>query len=63
MVAITVTEVARLKALVQADDPNALVIVTSAQEILGRGFKPFVHAAGRFSCLAQTQAARHPSGR
>jgi len=46
MVAITVTEVARLKALVQADDPNALVIVTGAQEILGRGFKPFLHAAG-----------------
>jgi uncharacterized membrane protein len=45
MVAITITEVARLKALVQADDPNALVIVTSAQEILGRGFKPFVHVA------------------
>ena len=42
MVAITVTEIARLKTLVQADDPNALVIVTAAQEILGRGFKPFV---------------------
>ena len=37
---------ARLKALVQADDPNALVIVTGAQEILGRGFKPFVPVAG-----------------
>jgi len=46
MVAITVTEVARLKSLVQADDPNALVIVTSAQEVLGRGFKPFVPVAG-----------------
>jgi uncharacterized membrane protein len=41
MVAITVTEVARLKALVQTHDPNALLIVTGAQEILGRGFKPF----------------------
>jgi uncharacterized membrane protein len=45
MVAITVTEVARLKALVEANDPNALMIVTSAQEILGRGFKPLAHAA------------------
>ncbi len=44
MVAITITEVARLKALVQEEDPNALVIVSGAQEILGRGFKPFVPA-------------------
>jgi len=45
MVAITVTEVARLKALVQTEDPNALLIVTGAQEIFGRGFKPFARPA------------------
>ncbi len=40
MVAIAVTEMARLKALVRAEDPNAFVVVTQAQEVLGRGFKP-----------------------
>ncbi len=40
MVAVTVTEMAQLKALVRAEDPNAFVIVTPAQEVLGRGFQP-----------------------
>ena len=40
MVAVTITELAQLKALVRAEDPNAFVIVTPAQEVLGRGFKP-----------------------
>jgi len=40
MVAVTVTEMAQLKALVKAEDPNAFVIVTPAQEVLGRGFQP-----------------------
>jgi uncharacterized membrane-anchored protein YitT (DUF2179 family) len=40
LVALTVTEVAQLKALVNQVDPNAFVIVTPAQEILGRGFQP-----------------------
>jgi uncharacterized membrane protein len=40
LVAITVTEVQRLKAIVQAEDPNAFVIVAPAHEILGRGFQP-----------------------
>jgi len=40
MVAATVTEIAQLKALVNAEDPNAFVIVTPAQEVLGRGFQP-----------------------
>jgi len=40
MVAVTVTEIAQLKSLVHAEDPNAFVIVTPAKEILGRGFQP-----------------------
>lgn len=40
IVAVTVTEMAQLKALVHAEDPNAFVIVTPAQEVLGRGFQP-----------------------
>jgi uncharacterized membrane protein len=40
MVAATVTEMAQLKALVHAEDPNAFVVVTPAREILGRGFQP-----------------------
>lgn len=40
MCALTVTEVAHLKKLVGESDPNAFVIVTPAQEILGRGFMP-----------------------
>lgn len=40
MVAVTVTEMAQLKALVNKEDPNAFVIVTPASEVLGRGFQP-----------------------
>jgi hypothetical protein len=40
MVAVTVTEMAQLKALVSAEDPNAFVIVSPAREVLGRGFQP-----------------------
>jgi uncharacterized membrane-anchored protein YitT (DUF2179 family) len=40
MVAATLTEMAQLKALVNAEDPNAFVVVTPAQEILGQGFQP-----------------------
>ena len=40
MCALTVTEVGHLKALVSKQDPNAFVIVTPVQEVLGRGFKP-----------------------
>jgi uncharacterized membrane-anchored protein YitT (DUF2179 family) len=40
MVAVTVTELENLKALVRSEDPNAFVIVSPAKEILGRGFKP-----------------------
>ncbi len=40
MCALTVTEVNHLKTLVRAADPQAFVIVTPAQEILGRGFAP-----------------------
>jgi len=40
MVALTVTELAHLKALVKAQDPAAFVVVVPAQEVLGRGFQP-----------------------
>jgi hypothetical protein len=40
IVALTVTEVNHLKALVSECDPQAFVIVMPAQEILGRGFQP-----------------------
>jgi uncharacterized membrane protein len=40
LVAVTLTEMQHLKALVSAKDPNAFVIVAPAQEILGRGFNP-----------------------
>jgi len=39
MVAVTVTEMAQLKAVVRTEDPNAFVIVTPAQEVIGRGFQ------------------------
>lgn len=38
--AITVTEVNSLKTAVAKEDPNAFVVVSPAQEILGRGFSP-----------------------
>jgi hypothetical protein len=40
MCALTVTEASQLKAVVSATDPQAFVIVSPAQEILGRGFLP-----------------------
>jgi len=38
--ALTVTEVHNLKSAVAREDPKAFVIVSPAQEILGRGFNP-----------------------
>jgi hypothetical protein len=38
--ALTVTEVHNLKNAVAREDPSAFVIVSPAQEILGRGFNP-----------------------
>ncbi len=38
--ALTVTEVHNLKSAVNKEDPNAFVVVSAAQEILGRGFNP-----------------------
>ncbi|MFN8387871.1 MAG: DUF2270 domain-containing protein [Anaerolineales bacterium] len=38
--ALTVTEVHNLKSVVAKEDPQAFVIVSPAQEILGRGFNP-----------------------
>ena len=40
MCAVTVTEVHNLKSAVAKEDPNAFVIVSPAQEVLGRGFNP-----------------------
>jgi len=40
MCALTATEVPQLKAVVSAQDPNAFVIVSPAQEVLGKGFAP-----------------------
>ncbi len=40
MVALTVTEIPQLKALVSAEDPNSFVIVSPAQGIFGKGFAP-----------------------
>jgi hypothetical protein len=40
MIALTVTETNRLKSLVREIDPNAFIVVSPAQEILGRGFQP-----------------------
>jgi uncharacterized membrane protein len=38
--ALTVTEVHNLKAAVNKEDPTAFVVVSAAQEVLGRGFNP-----------------------
>ena len=38
--ALTVTEVHNLKFAVNKEDPKAFVVVSAAQEILGRGFNP-----------------------
>ena len=40
MCALTVTEVHNLKSSVAKEDPQAFVIVSPAQEVLGRGFNP-----------------------
>jgi uncharacterized membrane protein len=44
--ALTVTEVAHLKSLVYAADPRAFVVVSPAQEILGKGFAPLQEEDG-----------------
>jgi uncharacterized membrane protein len=46
MCALTVTEVAHLKSLVNKSDRNAFVIVSPAQEVLGRGFLPLEPQGG-----------------
>jgi uncharacterized membrane-anchored protein YitT (DUF2179 family) len=40
MCALTITEVHNLKSSVAKEDPQAFVIVSPAQEVLGRGFNP-----------------------
>jgi uncharacterized membrane protein len=42
--ALTVTEVHNLKHAVIKEDPTAFVVVSAAQEILGRGFNPLAEA-------------------
>jgi hypothetical protein len=39
MIAVTVTEMQQLKSVVKAEDPRAFIIVTPAQEVIGRGFQ------------------------
>ena len=41
--AVTVTEIAHMKALVRDQDPDAFVIVSPVQEILGGGFLPLIN--------------------
>ncbi|HLF26971.1 MAG TPA: DUF2270 domain-containing protein [Anaerolineae bacterium] len=40
LVAVTLTEIARLKAVIRQSDESAFVIVSPAQEVLGKGFQP-----------------------
>ena len=40
MVALTVTEIAQFEQLIREEDPNAFVIISPAQDVLGRGFQP-----------------------
>jgi len=42
--ALTITEVHNLKHAVVKEDPTAFVVVSAAQEILGRGFNPLAEA-------------------
>jgi hypothetical protein len=44
MCALTVTEVHNLKSAVAKEDPQAFVIVSPAQEVLGRGFNPLTES-------------------
>lgn len=44
--ALTVTEVPHLKDLVHAEDANAFVTLTPAQEIQGKGFSPLQEDEG-----------------
>ncbi len=46
MCALTITEVAHLRSLVNAVDPKAFVVVSPAQEILGKGFSPLIEEDG-----------------
>jgi len=41
MVALTVTEMSQIKALVKEEDPNAFMVVSPAHDVLGRGFQSF----------------------
>ena len=49
MVALTATEMAHLKALVREEDPDAFVVVTPEQEVLGRGFQPLAEGGSSIS--------------
>jgi uncharacterized membrane protein len=45
--ALTVTEVHNLKHAIAKEDPDAFVVVSAAQEILGRGFNPLMEPEGK----------------
>jgi uncharacterized membrane-anchored protein YitT (DUF2179 family) len=40
MIALTVTELSHLRALVSSEDSDAFVVVAPVTEVLGRGFQP-----------------------
>lgn len=40
MIAVTITEMEHLKAVVKAEDPRAFIVITPAQDVIGRGFQP-----------------------
>ncbi|HRE25152.1 MAG TPA: YitT family protein [Anaerolineales bacterium] len=42
-VAVSRSEVSQLKAIIQAVDPTAFVVIGQAHEALGEGFKPLTH--------------------
>jgi uncharacterized membrane protein len=44
MCALSATEIKKLKAVIAEEDPQASVILTSAQEVLGRGFDQLLEA-------------------
>jgi len=40
LVALTVTEIEHLKALVSEEDPHAFITIIPAKEVVGQGFVP-----------------------
>jgi uncharacterized membrane-anchored protein YitT (DUF2179 family) len=47
MCALTVTEINNLKSVTAKVDPNAFVVITSAQSVFGKGFMPLEGNGGQ----------------